>query len=528
MESVLKSNLAEKPIVLHGPSARTGGSSVLDKHATPELVIALCGPLGTPLHQVASKFKQVIIKDYAYTHTQIIRLSEFLKQGLPAKPSIADLIAAGNRLREEHGNAYLAALAIKEIYAARSDVPPPISNDEMGEDTPARTIVPTPLVRHCHIIDSIKNGDELRLLRSVYGEMLYVVGVYAPIEKRIENLEGRTSGEAVETLIDRDSGEEAANGQQVGETYPQADFFLRTEKGTDAELDAPIKRFLDLLFGAEIITPTKAERAMYAAYSAARNSACLSRQVGASIADEDGTVIATGWNDVPRPFGGLYEEIDDRKSDQRCWNHNGGYCFNDAEKDLIADQMIGMLVKNKLISSKKVEEATKLIRQDTKLKSLIEFSRAVHAEMHAILNAGATAGASVKGSTLYVTTYPCHSCARHLIAAGIREVVFLEPYRKSLATKLHKDAITENEDAKDRVRLLPYNGVAPSRFLTFFSTWPSGRKDSRTGLRIDRGTPAPVSPRQIEALMTLELIVIRELNSAGSSPSAANDQGSSP
>ncbi|KCB48394.1 cytidine and deoxycytidylate deaminase zinc-binding region [Bordetella hinzii 1277] len=524
----MKSNLAEKPIVLHGPTVRTGGSSVLDKHATPELVIALCGPLGTPLHQVARKFRQVISKDYSYTRTEIIRLSDFLKRGLPQKPSIAAMIAEGNRLREMHGNAYLAALAIKDIYAARSDTSVATGTDEKTDEPSTRVIVPTPLVRHCHIIDSIKNGDELRLLRSVYGEMLYVVGVYAPIEKRIENLEGRTSGESVETLIDRDSGEEASHGQQVGETYPQADFFLRTETGTDAELDAPIKRFLDLLFGAEIITPTKAERAMYAAYSAARNSACLSRQVGASIADEAGTVIATGWNDVPRPFGGLYEEIEDRKKDQRCWNHDGGYCYNDAEKDLIADQMIEMLVRNKLISGKKIEHATKLLRQDTKLKSLIEFSRAVHAEMHAILNAGATAGTSVNGSTLYVTTYPCHSCARHLIAAGIREVIFLEPYRKSLATKLHKDAITENEDAKDRVRLLPYNGVAPSRFLTFFSSWPSGRKDSKTGLRIDRGTPTPVSPRQIEALRTLELIVIRELNSASSTPPAANDQGSSP
>lgn len=523
----MKTNLAEAPISLHGSMARRGSNSILDRHATPELVIALCGPLGTPLHQVARKFKQVITKDYAYNRAEIIRLSDFLKAGLPQKPSIAALIAEGNRLRGIHGNAHLAALAIKEIYSARSAVNPPVALQDFDE-TAARPIVPTPLVRHCHIIDSIKNGDELQLLRSVYGEMLYVVGVYAPIEKRIEYLEGKISGAPVETLIDRDSGEEAANGQQVGETYPQSDFFLRTETGTDAELDAPIKRFLDLLFGAEIITPTKAERAMYAAYSAARNSACLSRQVGASIADEEGTVIATGWNDVPRPFGGLYEEIEDRSKDQRCWNHDGGYCYNDAEKDLIADQMIALLVKNRLIPKTRVEEATNLVRRDSKLKSLIEFSRAVHAEMHAILSAGATNGASVNGSTLYVTTYPCHSCARHLIAAGVRKVVFLEPYRKSLATKLHKDAITEKEEARDRVRLVPYNGVAPSRFLTFFSSWPGGRKDTRTGRRVQRGTPEPVSPRQIEALKTLELIAIRELNSAGGDPQAANDQGGGP
>lgn len=524
----MKSNLAEKPITLHNAARKSSGSSILDRHATPELVIALCGPLGTPLHTVATKFKQLITKKYSYTRAEIIRLSDFLKGNLQSKPTIPNLIAEGNRLRGLHGNAHLAALAIQEIYKARSDATPPATNSEEKKDDLSRAIVPTPLVRHCHIIDSIKNGEELRLLRSVYGEMLYVVGVYAPIEKRVENLEGKTGGEAIETLIDRDSGEEASNGQQVGETYPQSDFFLRTETGTDAELDAPITRFLDLLFGAEIITPTQAERAMYAAYSAARNSACLSRQVGASIADNEGTVIATGWNDVPRPFGGLYEELDDRTRDQRCWNHQGGHCFNDAEKDLIAQQMVDILTKNRILPAKKIEEAKTLLREDSKLKSLIEFSRAVHAEMHAILNAGATHGASVKGSTLYVTTYPCHSCARHLIAAGVKKVVFLEPYRKSLATKLHKDAITEKEDANDRVRLIPYNGVAPSRFLTFFSSWPGGRKNTKTGVRVDRGTPEPVSPRQIEALRTLELIAIRELNSPGGNTMAANEQGSSP
>jgi deoxycytidylate deaminase len=31
-----------------------------------------------------------------------------------------------------------------------------------------------------------------------------------------------------------------------------------------------------------------------------------------------------------------------------------------------------------------------------------------------------------------------------IVVAGITEVYFIEPYRKSLATKLHNDAITED------------------------------------------------------------------------------------
>src|SRR5690606_6216358 len=75
------------------------------------------------------------------------------------------------------------------------------------------------------------------------------------------------------------------------------------------------------------------------------------------------------------------------------------------------------------------------------ISSLIEFSRSIHAEMDAILSASRE-GISTVGCDLYVTTYPCHSCARHLVAAGIRRVYYVEPYIKSLALELHSDAIT--------------------------------------------------------------------------------------
>jgi deoxycytidylate deaminase len=60
----------------------------------------------------------------------------------------------------------------------------------------------------------------------------------------------------------------------------------------------------------------------------------------------------------------------------------------------------------------------------SKVKDLIEFSRAVHAEMHAILLGNQMNGDRVKGGKLFCTTYPCHSCARHIVAAGIKEVYY--------------------------------------------------------------------------------------------------------
>ena len=250
---------------------------------------------------------------------------------------------------------------------------------------------------------------------------------------------------------------------------------------------------------------------MYAASSAAMNSACLSRQVGAALTSSSGELIATGWNDVPKAFGGLYEIEDLRASpddDHRCYNKDGGKCFNDEEKDLIARTVIDKMVAKGIVEKDKTEEAVSLIRHDSQLRSLIEFSRAVHAEMHALLNAGAQHGSKVRGGKLFVTTYPCHSCARHIVAAGVREVYFLEPYRKSLATKLHEDAITEQETNTLKVRIVPFDGVAPSRFLKFFEG--NDRKDSITGM-MRKKAARPVTAVTMEAVSSLEGIAIRSI-----------------
>lgn len=46
--------------------------------------------------------------------------------------------------------------------------------------------------------------------------------------------------------------------------------------------------------------------------------------------------------------------------------------------------------------------------------------RALHSEVDAICNSIS----SVKGATIFVTRYPCEACARAIVAAGIREVVY--------------------------------------------------------------------------------------------------------
>lgn len=68
-------------------------------------------------------------------------------------------------------------------------------------------------------------------------------------------------------------------------------------------MESQLRRFIQLIHGINGVTPTKEEYGMYVAYAAALRSGCLSRQVGASIMNAEGAIVATGRNDVPKAGG---------------------------------------------------------------------------------------------------------------------------------------------------------------------------------------------------------------------------------
>lgn len=503
--------------------------TITDTH-TQELVIALCGPIGTPLHDVASTLKELLESDYHYEVAEPIRLSQLIEEyvkrigeNIPPETELFKRINSqidwGDRLRTAHGKAILAELAVANISLER---------ESYKEQQKSERHIPR---RICHIIDSIKNEEELNLLRLVYQDMVFAIGVYSPLSIREAALKkkGLEPGEIYQ-LIDRDSGEEFAEGQSVRNTFPKCDFFLRLDSGTDIQLQKRIKRFLNLILGHGVVTPTPHESAMYAAASAAVNSACLSRQVGAAITTKDERLIAVGWNDVPKAGGDLYvtkSQTEIAEGDHRCWNAlGGGKCFNDQEKELFADILMDDL--GSLIDKSKHTEARKKIRDSSRLKGLIEFSRSIHAEMHALLNAGKAGLGKVVGGKLFVTTYPCHSCARHIIASGIMEVYYIEPYRKSLAIRLHDDAITESENEPNKVQIRPYEGVAPSRYLTLFKMSNLNERKNQDSGKMIRNHPSKAEPKMetsLEALPVLEGLVVDSLQQKGLLPKGGDVNG---
>ncbi|MBS75734.1 anti-phage dCTP deaminase [Variovorax sp.] len=517
MSAIHKQAANEAPLFDETPDSSETHATLKTTH-TSELVIALCGPIGSPLHDVAAAIEGAITQKYGY-QSKIIRLSDFISQhfdkvggekSIPKTPKIARveaLIKSGDEMRDSFGSSILADLAVSEIRLDRQ---------KNGQDEANGRFVSR---RICHIIDSIKNQAELDLLREVYREVLYVFGVFSPTSAREANMRAADyPREKIHALMERDARGGAAHGQTVGDTFPQSDFFLRMDTNSQTGLNIKVERYLDLILGARIATPTKEESAMYAAASAASSSACLSRQVGAAVTDSAGEVLAVGWNDVPKAFGGLYQT--DRENDPhgakdlRCYNKDGGKCFNDEEKHLLAEALIESLGDD-VVPKAKLDEAVQKILSDKKLQGLIEFSRAIHAEMHAILNALKLGGNKVDGGSIFVTTYPCHGCARHIVASGIHNVYYIEPYRKSLATKLHGDAVTESESEKGLVRLLPFEGVAPSRYLSIFQMKPNSRKINGKRIAIVPGEALPKMEKSLQSLPELEGMVVEKLVKRG-------------
>jgi hypothetical protein len=81
---------------------------------------------------------------------------------------------------------------------------------------------------------------------------------------------------------------------------------------------------------------------------------------------------------------------------------------------------------------------------------------------------------------MYVTTFPCHECARNIIAAGIARVVYIEPYAKSLAVELHPNAIQLDSDADpSKIPFVPFLGIAPKNYSNIFGMPDRKAKDGR-------------------------------------------------
>lgn len=94
-----------------------------------------------------------------------------------------------------------------------------------------------------------------------------------------------------------------------------------------------------------------------------------STQVGACIVSKDNKILSVGYNGAPKGF----------EDDEMPWDREGDFL-------------------------------------NTK------YAYVCHAELNAILNSH---GANLEDSKIYVDLFPCNECAKAIIQAGIKEVIYL-------------------------------------------------------------------------------------------------------
>lgn len=446
----------------------------------PDVYVALVAPTGTELKPVREALLSSFAA-YGYT-TNDIKISRLLASyysvdtaNMAEDERIRALMNLGDRMRREFqsGDATVGLVTnyIRQIRKLKSETEDGLVGSQ------------------AFLIDSLKNTAELKTLDQIYGRNLYTISIFSDHEARRDKIARRIADktgvsvnashlEKAENIIsdDEDRGDPAFS-QDVLNTFPQADYFVNSADNVDKQ----IKRLVDLMFGSPFITPNIDEYGMFMAKATAYRSCDLSRQVGAAISDNLGSIISTGCNEVPSPNGGFYFEGRSDIQDNR--DYIKGYDPNYQEIQDAVTEVVAALGKDKLLSDNLDNQkadviAAELLHGDlkhvlkgTRIRSLIEFGRVVHAEMHAITDA-ARRGVSVSGMTLYCTTFPCHMCARHIIASGIKRVVYVEPYPKSLTTKLYGGEVelsfSKIEDVGGKVVFSPFMGVSPTLFQRFF------------------------------------------------------------
>jgi len=348
--------------------------------------------------------------------------------------------------------------------------------------------------------------------------VFFQVSVYSRRGARVDNLsrrfaEGQNRGnpnafrDAAEEIVQRDENEsDQTHGQRVSKVFHDADVIINVDKGYD-DVQRQVRRFCDLLFGSNSISPNKQEYGMFAAKASALRTLDLSRQVGAAIFSKSGEIISMGSNEVPQAGGGTYwsdgpEGVDDR-------DYQRGHDANDKRKSQLLRELFDLARVNnseRLMNDAKIKES--------QFMDALEYGRIIHAEMSAICDA-ARVGRSIQGAILFTTTFPCHMCAKHIVASGIKKVVFLEPYPKSLAGNLHSDSIVIEGADRGKYSKYPgvnfehFDGVSPRRYRELFER--ASRKDNDSGNFIEwiNGVKQPIVDLMFPFYMTLEAAILR-------------------
>lgn len=287
------------------------------------------------------------------------------------------------------------------------------------------------------VIDAFRNPYEATFFKDRYSAF-YLFAINTPDDERRRRLV--EAGLTYEDIVELDKKEYPSLNNTIQDFYQIniektieiADIHINnpfSESRSCAETKRQIIRYVSLIMHPGLVPPTDIEHCMQVAYDSKLNSGCLSRQVGAVISDSEYNIISTGWNaapenQIPCTLRSLFSLIRDDSEDaigmseyERTENsyksflkakvngidfsplegRNCAYCFKDAYNAYKGQ-------KNQV------------------------YTRSIHAEEMAFLQASKIGSPAVRGGCLFTTASPCELCSKKACHTGISRIYYIDQY----------------------------------------------------------------------------------------------------
>lgn len=350
------------------------------------------------------------------------------------------------------------------------------------------------------VVDSLKNSREAMYFKEKFSAF-YMVATNKSEEERIDYLRKKLEKflhqkdvqSSLKSLMDLDEseykGDEVNNGEfaspdiinciQISDYhifYSDKEYgFLETPLKGKFEnpnyeyisLERQLVKLISLIQQPGIITPTAVERSMQIAFNAKLNSGCISRQVGALVSDQNFSVKAIGWNDVPqnqlpcnlRNIGDLISKKNiDQFSEFELGIENADTYDDSSSFFEKFKEEVGEKYKNTDLQGRNCSFCFKSFHNAFEGEKNQVHTRSLHAEENAMLQISKSGGQGLKGGKLFTTASPCELCSKKAFQLGILDIYFIDPYPGISKKHILKGGIDKNP------RLLMFQGAVGRSF----------------------------------------------------------------
>ena len=364
-------------------------------------------------------------------------LPDFTKnlRAVIGKDDIKILQKLGDNLRKS-GTCYSATTTVNQLFAIPNRIRLLIDRCRQANESDDR--------QDYFVIDALRNPFEVLYFKERFAPF-YLMAINSPDDDRRTRLSNKNYTKAQIDAFDKKeypeinkplSGYEAFVSQNIQSCIERADIHINN-RGTVAALEHTpdlkalagyLVKYVSLIQHPGLVTPTRVERCMQAAYVAKLNSGCISRQVGAVVTDENYSIKSVGWNDVP--LGQVPCLL--RKAETIILEHDDKEAFSDYERKTSKfvehirktfAEINSPQLKGRNVSFCFKDAYNSIHKSDNQVHT-----RSLHAEENAFLQISKHGGLGLQGGALFSTASPCELCAKKAYQIGIKTIYYIDPY----------------------------------------------------------------------------------------------------